>query len=1016
MFLDRQEEFSKVLVQTLRENQISSTLFSDVCGQRVIVKFGRLEKVSLAKHGFRRSRMSVLKWTKHGQTALLVAGHDPPINITIYMDISINPGPQSWKKIETIITNRTETRPRNPNRYYSNLVQVPLTEPAIVHNNTASLMRCCLLNARSLKNKGPEFVDYICDSEVDIAVITETWLKSGDSAAKIAATPTGYRLLDHPRPNRTGGGTGILLRDSLVIKQARVGILDSFEYSEWTIISGSFRLRLVVIYRPPYSVTHPATVNLFITEFAEFLESVVMTTESILITGDFNIHANMQLDKDSSRFLDLLSSMGLQQHIDFPTHISGNTLDLLITRTLGSNIINKIQPDIYFSDHCSVLFTINISKPQLSRQKISFKKIKAIDTKTFMADLSASRLCNDPPSDPDKLVDCYNTTLADLLERHAPLKTKTVTVRPQVPWYSEEIREAKRERRRSERKWRSTRSAADFEMFKRKKNPVTYLLKEAKSIFLTEFIDQNADSQGKLFRAVKSLLVEKKTLCFSDYQDKNELVNELGLYFVQKVANLRKELDLVSMAMNDVPDYNDDSWAPPVFEEFVLLTDDDVRMLITNSKTTSCCLDPVPTSLLKSCIEPLIPVITKIINTSLESGVFPKDWKETVVVPLLKKSGLDPLFTNLRPVNNLVYISKLAERSVFNQMHDHLVRSDLYPVLQSAYRRYHSTETALLKVRNEILMNMNSQRVTLLVLLDLSAAFDTVDHRILLKRLTSCFGVRGKVLEWFSSYLSGRSQRILFDGIKSKSFDMIFGVPQGSCLGPLLFVMYISKLLEIVQTHLPDAHCFADDTQLYLSFNPNNPDDQVDAVYAMERCISDLRKWMYQDKLKINDDKTEFIIIGSRQQLLKINPCSIRVGSTNIKPVSEVRNLGSWFDSNFSMRIHISKSCGAAFYWLHKRISRFLRKEKLEMVLHAFVTSRIDYCNGLLYSLPDCEIVKLQRVQNAAARLLNSACKYDHITPSLKELHWLPVRFRIHFKILLLRLLMVWRQIISQSL
>ena len=147
------------------------------------------------------------------------------------------------------------------------------------------------------------------------------------------------------------------------------------------------------------------------------------------------------------------------------------------------------------------------------------------------------------------------------------------------------------------------------------------MLKEAKSVFLTEFIDQNDNSQGKLFRVVKSLLAEKKTLCFSDYQDKNELVNELELYFVQKVANLRKELDLVSMAMNDVPDYNDDSWAPPVFEEFVLLTDD-VCMLITNSKTTSCCLDPVPTSLLKSCIEPLIPVITKIIKASLESGAF----------------------------------------------------------------------------------------------------------------------------------------------------------------------------------------------------------------------------------------------------------------------------------------------------------------------------------------------------------------------------------------------------------
>ncbi|CAB4021807.1 Hypothetical predicted protein, partial [Paramuricea clavata] len=505
---------------------------------------------------------------------------------------------------------------------------------------------------------------------------------------------------------------------------------------------------------PPYSFNHPATVNMFITEFADFLESVVMTIEPLLIAGDFNIHVNKQLDKDCGSFLDLLSSMGLQQHINFPTHTSGNTLDLLVTRTLDSDIIKEIQPDIYFSDHCSILFSINISKPRLSRKKVTFRKTKAINTTTFVADLSATKLCQHPPSELDKLVDCYNTTLTDLLDHHAPLKTKTVTVRPQVPWYSEEVRVAKRERRRAERKWRSSGTAADFESFKRKKNRVTHLLRVAKSEFLTDFIDQNADNQGKLFRAI----------------------------------------------------------------------------------------------------------------------------------------------------------------------YDHLVQSGLYPLLQSAYRQYHSTETALLKVANDILMNMNSQRVTLLVLLDLSAAFDTVDHEILLSRLSSSFGIRGKALEWFSSYLSGRSQRIVFDGVTSDSCD----------------------LFEIVQAHLPDAHGFADDTQLYLSFNPNNPAHQTEAVSAMEGCISDLRKWI--------------------QQILKVNPCTIRVGNTEIKPVSEARNLGSWFDSNLSMSTHISKSCGATFCWLHKikRISKFLAKDQLEMILHAFVTSRIDYCNGLLYGLPDCDIVKLQ--------------------------------------------------------
>ena len=176
------------------------------------------------------------------------------------------------------------------------------------------------------------------------------------------------------------------------------------------------------------------------------------------------------------------------------------------------------------------------------------------------------------------------------------------------------------------------------------------------------------------------------------------------------------------------------------------------------------------------------------------------------------------------------------------------------------------------------------------------------------------------------------------------------------------------------------------------------------ALEAMERCISDLRKWMNRDKLKINDDKNEFLVIGWRPQLLKIHHCSVRVGTIDIKPVKVARNLGAWFDSHFSMSTHISVSCSASFFRLHniKRISQFLPRDKLKMVLHAFVTSRIDYYNGLLYGLPDCEITKLQRVQNAAAGLLMSCKKYDHTTPILTNLYWLPVRYRINFKILLL--------------
>ena len=149
-------------------------------------------------------------------------------------------------------------------------------------------------------------------------------------------------------------------------------------------------------------------------------------------------------------------------------------------------------------------------------------------------------------------------------------------------------------------------------------------------------------------------------------------------------------------------------------------------------------------------------------------------------------------------------------------------------------------------------------------------------------------------------------------------------------------MVYASKLFEIVQDQLLNAHCFTDDMQLYLSFDPYDPTVQAMALEAMERCISDLRKWMYQDKLKINDDKTEFLVIRSTQQLLKIHHCSVRVGTIDIKPVKIARNLSAWFDSHFSMSTHISMSCSGAFFWLHniKRISQFLPRDELEMVLH----------------------------------------------------------------------------------
>ena len=338
------------------------------------------------------------------------------------------------------------------------------------------------------------------------------------------------------------------------------------------------------------------------------------------------------------------------------------------------------------------------------------------------------------------------------------------------------------------------------------------------------------------------------------------------------------------------------------FPNFTMLSVRDVKELIQNSALKSCPLDPMPSTLVSKC-EDLLPVLTKIVNSSLQSGCFPEIWKEAWVFPLLKKPGLDVIFMNFRPVSNLSFVFKLIERAVFNQIHGHLVCNNFYPAAQSAYRRNHSIETALLKVTNDILLNyMNKQHVTILLLLDLSAAFDTVDRSILLNRLLSKLGLNGIALAWFRSYLSGRSQRVSVRGVVSDKFDLHYGVPQGSCLGPpLLFTVYASALFDVVEKHLPTVHCYADDSQLYISFSPKAHSGQVDAVASIEHCIKDIRQWMSQDKLLMHDAKTELLLIGTRQQLAnkKITIDGITVGHSVIVPQSPVRHLGMWLDLTY---------------------------------------------------------------------------------------------------------------------
>ena len=274
----------------------------------------------------------------------------------------------------------------------------------------------------------------------------------------------------------------------------------------------------------------------------------------------------------------------------------------------------------------------------------------------------------------------------------------------------------------------------------------------------------------------------------------------------------------------------------------------------------------------------------------------------------------------------------------------------------------------------------------------------TIEHSILLTRLEQRFGISGKAWKWLASYLEDRTQFVSVNNFNSTTSTVKYGVPQGFVLGPLLFSLYVAPLKDIFKAHAI-VMTYADDTQLYLVVKP---DDST--IHKLEKCVQDIRTWSIKNKLVLNDGKTEIIHIYSNFTKNCPTCPDINIGNVTFTPKTEVRDLGVIIDKHLSFTSQINNVCKSAFYALNniRKIRKYLDSHSTERLIHAFISSRIDNCNSLFCGLPVAEIEKLQRVLNAAARLLTGSKRTEHITPTLRNLRWLPVEQRIKFKTALL--------------
>ena len=377
--------------------------------------------------------------------------------------------------------------------------------------------------------------------------------------------------------------------------------------------------------------------------------------------------------------------------------------------------------------------------------------------------------------------------------------------------------------------------------------------------------------------------------------------------------------------------------------------------------------------------------------------------KSSVIDPLLKKAGLDAENkNNFRPVNNLVFFSKLIERIVLIRLEEHMSTNTLHENSQFAYKTHHNTEMMMLGLFDETLRGFDNNMATIVIFLDLSAAFDTIDIVKLLDILYTEIGIDDIALQWFRSFLTGRTQRVKIDNEYSEMCDVPCGAPQGSVLGPRIFNINVRSQPEVFKYCMFSTSSFADDSNGRRTFALTFQFEVIG--HQVVNCINRIVTWSHAHFMKINPDKTELMLLYPASLSKEVIVKGIILDGQCIRFSSQVKNVGVWIDCNLTMNKHVNSIVSHCYKILKDigKIKKYLERSRLERIVHAVISSRLDQCNSLLVNMSKDNMYKYQKLQNAAARLILGRRRRDSATAALRELHWLNIETRITFKILLI--------------
>ena len=871
-----------------------------------------------------------------------------------------------------------------------NVSEVKSTKRPVLQRN----IQIAHLNARSIKNREHFTLakELVLKNQFDVFTVSETWFD--DTVQNLDVEIPCYNIYRLDRSDKVGGGVCAYVKNCYKVERLNElsNISTNGLHQLWLKIQARNCKSFLIctVYRPPN-----VTLNCFDEDLADTIITAFTSNKDFYILGDLNCDF---LSHSSQTLQDFCSAFNLTQIIKKPTRITQNSATLIdVILTSNTNMIqNSDVMPCSISDHDLVYAQLRLKKDRPKPVYITARSFKNFDADAFQNDIANAPWCAvDVFDDVDDKLNTFHLIFNDILDCHAPIKNIKIRSRPN-PYVNEEIRSLMRTRDHWQKLARKTNDALAWSGYKFFKREVKRELRIAEREYLEEQIRKNPNDTRSMWKTIRSC-IPKKSACRKTYiKDEKTVANEFNSFFTSVGQSAIQDINTLAEQCNyDLtnPSFVPRNYTPEQQFSFKQVDCKEIEKVINSMPVGKAPgNDKITARILKCCLSSIAPILTTIINASLTSSTFPLIWKTAEVIPILKDGDHEKPENN-RPISLLPILSKVCERIALNQFVPYLESNQRLSSTQSGNKKFHSTETSLIHTTDVVLEAIDKKKTTAVVLLDMSKAFDSIHHNILLDKLRDV-GVSIPALRWFNSYLTNRNQMVRINSTISDVLPLVSGVPQGSIMGPLLFTIYVNDLSTVSRNC--STECYVDDTKVYMSFNVKDCDN---AIAAVNEDLHNIRNWCFGNGLLLNPQKTKLIVYGSRQMREKLPEFQLSLLGKNLVPVDSVKDLGVTFDKYLTFNEHTTYTVSACISAL-AQISRVkhIFKNELITIINALVFSKLFYCSSVWSNTTISNINKLQKVQNFAARIVCNKRKYDHITPVLKNLRWLPVKTYLYYR------------------